>query len=160
MIKKIDSWIDKFSFYTLIGCLAGMLLISVASIVLRWMQVAFLWTDPVVRHLVFISAFLGGSLATGRNNHIRIDLAAKLFERLGSKYKDILNRILNFISAAGCFALAKAGYDFGITELEVGSEAFLGIHTGFLIFIIPAGMGIIGLRFFLRVLANFEEGAK
>ena len=73
-------------------CLWAMLIISTLSIFLRWFQVSFLWTDPLVRHLVFITAFLGGSLATGANNHIRIDLAGKLFEKFDAKYQIWLNK--------------------------------------------------------------------
>lgn len=157
MIKKIDSWIDKICFYTLALCLGTMLLLAVASIILRWFQISFLWSDPLIRHLVFFSAFLGGALATGRNNHIRIDLASKLFERLGPKYQIILDRLLNLVSTIACVLLAKAGWDFAQMEFEYGAEAFLGLKTGYMVMIITIGMGVIGLRFFLRVLTTIDK---
>lgn len=157
MIKKLDSWIDKVCFYLLVVCLGTMLLISIASIILRWFQVSFLWSDPLVRHLVFLSAFLGGALATGQGNHIRIDLASKLFEKVGTGYQIWLARLLNLVSATTCIFLAKAGWDFAQMELQYGSDAFLGLKTGHMVFIITFGMGIIALRFFLRVLTPIEK---
>ena len=94
MIKKIDTFVDRVAFYGIVISVFLMLGLTVLNISLRWFNTSFLWIDPVVRHLVFLSAFLGGTLATGQDNHIRIDLAAKVFESQGlPKLKAWIDRL-------------------------------------------------------------------
>lgn len=158
MIKKLDSLLDKVSYYGIVLSVTLMLLLTVLSIVMRWFNTSVLWIDPFVRHLVFLSAFLGGVLATGKGNHIRIDLFGKLLENIGKKSLSLWTERLNYLIAMiATFLLAKAGLDFSKIEFEFGKEAFLGIHSGVLTSIIPVGMGLIFLRFFLRFLLTFTN---
>jgi len=139
-----------------------MLSLTILNIVLRWFNTSIVWVDPMVRHLVFLSAFLGGTLATGEDNHIRIDLAAKILEtKKLNKTKIWLERAVILITCIATILLAQAGLDFAKIELEFGKDVFLGIHSGYLVGIIPFGMGLLTLRFVLRLLMTFnrkEEG--
>jgi TRAP-type C4-dicarboxylate transport system permease small subunit len=153
MIEKVDNFLDKFSYYSIVICVFLMLGLTVLNIALRWFNISILWIDPFVRHLVFMSAFLGGVLATGKDNHIRIDLIGKVLEKYNKKNLSLWITRFNFtIAILATFLLAKAGLDFTKVELEFGKEAFLGIHSGVLTAIIPFGMSLIGLRFLLRLL--------
>lgn len=153
MIEKIDRFLDNFSYYGIVICVFLMLGLTVLNISLRWFNVSILWIDPFVRHLVFMSAFLGGVLATGKDNHIRIDLIGKVLEKYNKKSLSLWITRLNFsVAILATLLLAKAGVDFTKVEMEFGKEAFLGIHSGILTAIIPFGMSLIGLRFFLRLL--------
>lgn len=158
MIKKLDDLLDKISFYSIILCVSGMLLLTVLNIILRWFNTTILWIDPLVRHLVFLSAFLGGVLATGTDKHIRIDIIGKILEKYAKgNFSLWLDRVIYFIAMIATLLLAKAGLDFTNMELEFGKVAFLGIHSGVLTSIIPVGMGLIFLRYFLRLLLTFER---
>lgn len=158
MIKKIDNFIEKISFYAIVVSVTGMLLLTVLNIVLRWFNTTFLWIDPLVRHLVFLSAFLGGVLATGQDSHIRIDLIGKILEKYKLKKTELwINRAIYAVAMLATFLLAKAGQDFAKIELKYGKEVFLGIHSGVLTEIIPLGMLLICLRFFLRLLLTFKK---
>lgn len=158
MIKKLDNLLDKISFYSIVICVAGMLLLTVLNIVLRWFNTTMLWIDPLVRHLVFLSAFLGGVLATGKDNHIRIDLISKVLEKFKKEKLSLwIDRIVHLVAMLATLLLAKAGMDFAKMELEFGKEAFLGIHSGALTAIIPVGMGLIFIRFSLRFLLTFSK---
>jgi len=158
MIKKIDQTIDKISFYMIIIAVFAMLIFSIINIVSRWFNHSFLWIDPLVRHLVFLSAFLGGVLATGQDKHIRIDLAGKMLEKLNNPFLILLiNRSLYLIAILATSLMAKAGYDFTKMEFEFGKEAFWGLHSGVMAAIIPFGMGLISLRFFMRFLLTFTQ---
>ena len=64
-----------------------MLFFSVLTILLRWFGQSLEFVEPFVRHLVFLSTFLGGVLATGRGTHIGIDIIGKLLE---SMHKQLL----------------------------------------------------------------------
>ncbi len=158
MIKKLDNILDRIAFYAIVSSIFLMLGLTVLNIVLRWFNTSILWIDPFVRHLVFLSAFLGGVLATGQGNHIRVDIASKIFENLGKpKLKIWVERLVTLITIIATVLLTKAGYDFAKIELEFGKEAFMGIHSGFLAGIIPVGMGMIGLRFIFQLLLSFNH---
>lgn len=158
MIKKLDNLLDKISFVSIVICVAGMLLLTVLNIVLRWFNTTILWIDPLVRHLVFLSAFLGGVLATGKDNHIRIDLIGKVLEKFKKDKLSLwIDRIVHIVAMIATFLLTKAGLDFAKMELEFGKIAFLGIHSGALTAIIPVGMGLIFLRYLLRFLLTFSK---
>lgn len=159
LIRVFDQSLERLSRGGLILGFGAILLLSVGSIVLRWLGSSLLWIDPLTRHLVFSCAFLGGSLATSAGVHIRIDLASKLLERSSSKalkrgYKILL---LTF-SFAVCFVLTLASWDFFLSEKEYGSPDFLGIHSSYLVGIIFVGMGLISLRFFNRILLTAFPG--
>ena len=158
MIAKLDRFIEKFA-QTLIGvCLFFMLGLTLLNIVARWFNETFMWIDPLVRHLVFLSAFMGGVLATGKGNHIKIDLIGRALEAKNLKrFQKILSICLCLISAFACFLLAKSGLDFAKVELEYGSIAFLGIHSGHLVSLIPFGFALIGFRFAVQVFLIEEK---
>jgi TRAP-type C4-dicarboxylate transport system permease small subunit len=162
MIKKLDRFVGGIAFYGIVIAVVLMLSLTILNIVLRWFNTSIVWVDPMVRHLVFLSAFLGGTLATGEDNHIRIDLAAKILEtKKLNKTKIWLERAVILITCIATILLAKAGLDFAKIELEFGKDVFLGIHSGYLVGIIPFGMGLLTLRFVLRLLMTFnrkEEG--
>ena len=153
ILKKIDNGIEKFSQYGLVVSLSVILFFCVLNIVLRWFDQTLFWIDPLVRHLVFVSAFLGGALATGRKQHIGIDIISKILEQKDNK--KIINILQIFIWTV-CFLtlvwLTKAGIEMAKVEFEHGKESFLGIHSGVLLSIIPVGFSLIGFRFFYLVL--------
>ena len=158
MIKKIDSILDKVSFYGIVIAVLLMLTFTILNIVLRWFNTSILWIDPLVRHLVFLSAFLGGSLATGKDNHIRIDLASKALESIDKpRIKIWVERFIYIVTIIALVLLTKAGIDFTKMELEFGKDVFLGLHSGVLVAIIPFGMGLIGMRYLLRLLLTFTK---
>lgn len=131
----------------------AILLLSVGSIVLRWLGSSLLWIDPMTRHLVFCCAFLGGSLATRAGVHIKIDLISKLLERSKSQTLKFGHRlIIMCFSFLVCLILTKASWDFFLSEKEFGSPDVLGIHSSSFVGIIFVGMGLITLRFLNQIL--------
>lgn len=152
VIFALDKFIEKITSVTIIAAVFSMLLLSVLNIVMRWFGSSFLWIDPLVRHLVFASAFLGGVLATGKGTHIGIEILPKILETKEGQEKKLMaiKAFIALVSSAVLIWLVKASYDFVLTELQYGKEAFLGIHSGFLVMIIPIGFGIIAIRFILQ----------
>lgn len=161
ILKGIDEGIEKLSSYALIFSVMAMLLISVFSIVLRWFSISIHWTEPFVRHLVFLSTFLGGVLATGRGTHIGIDIIGKYLE---TKKLDHVAKWLGRVIAIASFLtliwLTKSSMDFMTIELKYGKPVFWGISSGFLVGIIPFGFSIIAYRFFYLFLNSFSKEAK
>jgi len=159
IIKVFDDFLEKISRWGLILCLFLILFLAVTSIVLRWFGESLMWLEPFVRHLVFLSSFLGGSLATSKNVHIRVDLFTKLIEKSQSKVvKWLHHNLVVFFCFVTTAVLVKASYDFFIVEKEYGAPAFLEIHSSYLVAIIPFGLGIIALRFLNQLLLGSTNG--
>lgn len=161
IISLIDDGLEKLSRYGIIACLFGILLFAVLSIVLRWVGHSLMWIEPLVRHLVFLSAFFGGSLATSKNVHIRVDLLTKLIENSNSKIlKWFHHNLVALFSFVTCLFLMKAAWDFYLVEKEFGALGFLDIHSSIWVGIIPFGMGLISLRFFNQLIFGLLNGDK
>ena len=159
LFRFIDRSIEKGSSALLVVSVALMLSLSVMAIVLRWFDTSFLWVEPFVRHLVFLSTFLGGVIATGRGTHIAIDVLAKKIEHDGPEWLKKLNyRVLNAAACASLVWLIKASWDFMQVELQYGHEVFWDIHSGYLVGLIPFGLSLIAYRFLYRFLASFKAG--
>lgn len=157
-LRNVDDWIEKSVTGVLFVCVLLMILCSMSIIVLRWFNSSFLWLEPLVRHLVFLSAFLGGALATGRGTHIGIDILGKFFESRKMMTAHMwVNRIINFASTIVLYFFVRLSIDFVKVEMEFGREIFLGIHSKYLVAIIPVGFGIIGIRFLLRFIVSFDS---
>lgn len=158
-IQRFDDVLEKISRWGLITCLLTILGLAVTSIFLRWGGISFMWLEPLTRHLVFLSAFLGGSLATSKDVHIKVDLLTKLVEKSDSV---ILHWLHKNIISLFCFivvlALSKSAYDFFLSEKEYGAPALLGLHSSVLVAIIPLGLGLITLRFFNLLILGILKG--
>lgn len=157
LVRIFDDILEKISRWGLIGCLLTILSLAVMAIFFRWGGKSFMWLEPLTRHLVFLSAFLGGSLATSKNVHIKVDLLTKLVEMSSSKFLHWFHR--NLITLFCCFtmlALFKSSYDFYLSEKEFGAPAFLHIHSSYLVAIIPFGVGLILLRFINQLILGIN----
>jgi len=158
LLKIIDQSIEKLTVVLLVAGVALMLSFSLMTIVLRWFESSFLWLDPLVRHLVFLCTFLGGVMATGRGSHIGIDIVSKTLEVQGKENWLIpIKRVIALVSFLTLIWLIQASYLFMTIELEYGRASFLGIHSGVLVGIIPAGFALIAYRFFYLFIASFSE---
>ena len=126
-LKTIDNAIEKGTLYLLIGCVMVMLFLSVTNIFLRWFDMTIYWVEPLVRHLVFLSAFLGGVLATGSRKHIGIDIFQRwLEENRDSILTKLTLRLTSLVSIVTLVWLTVSSYDFVVTELKYGQPIFLG----------------------------------
>lgn len=159
LVTLFDLFLERLSRWGIVLCLFGILFFAVAAIVLRWMGQSNMWIEPLVRHMVFLSAFLGGSLATSKNVHIKVDLLTKILERSNSKIVHWLHKnIVLLFCLMTCLALTKSAWDFFLVEREFGAPSFLDIHSAYLVFIIPFGMGLITLRFLNQLLIGLFNG--
>ena len=157
-IRKIDWFVEKVSSHLLVVTILAILLCSCLSIVLRWFHINLTWADSFVRHLVLLGTFLGGVIATGRGNHIGIDLISKLLEVKGlNRAKIIVNRIILVTSGLVLTWMIKSGVDFTIVEMEFSKTEFWGIGSGYLVAMITLGLSLISIRFFTLFLLSFES---
>lgn len=158
---SVDYLIDKLSQFILVLVVFLMLLLKVYSIAVRPMGISHIWLDPLLRHLVFLAVFLGGALATGKGNHIAIDIIGKVLEE---KKLLVLAGILKGVVFLTCTLvtlwLAVVAVGVAQVEFQYGRKVFLGIHSGYLLSIIPLGFFIICYRFFYQFLKTLFENRK
>lgn len=161
VFAAFDEILDKISRWGLITCLFLILGLAVFAIVLRWFGSSLMWIEPLVRHLVFLAAFLGGSLATSKNVHIKVDLLTKLVEMSHSKVLHWIHKnLISLFCLVVCLVLMKSGWDFYQVEKEFGAPGFMHIHSAYLVAIIPFGMGLIALRFFNQLMIGLVHGGE
>jgi TRAP-type C4-dicarboxylate transport system permease small subunit len=152
IVSKIQKYFDLAVKSVLVTCVFGMLIFSLLTIILRWMSTSLPWLDPLVRHLVFFSAFLGGTLAVAQDKHIAIDLVKTIVKfEPGSKIAIFIHYFVQVSLLIILLVLCKAGVDLVQVEMKYGKADFLGIHTSILIALMPFGFSLMAFRVFLKL---------
>jgi TRAP-type C4-dicarboxylate transport system permease small subunit len=105
------------------------------------------WTEPFVRLLVLWITFLGASLITGENKHIKIDLMPAIFPSHWLPFRELLLSLVCVLISA---LMLKASIDYIKIEMDFGGHLFLNVPTWIGELILPAGFSMILFRFFLR----------
>lgn len=154
-MSRFINLFDKTIEYVVVLCVVLIIALSCLNIALRWFEVALTFAEPLVRHLVFLSAFLGAVMAIGSDRHIKIDLLQRYIQK-----KKNLNRIFLPIYFSVILivlvTLSYSAFNFTLSELEYGRVEFLGIHSGVLTSIIPLGFILMTIRHCLRIFESFE----
>lgn len=155
LLKKIDQFIDRVGSITIFIVLMLLLFFSVTLIVLRWFNLSFLWAEPLLRHLVFLSIFMGGVLATGKGSHIGIDLISKFLESKNLyRWQNLIARLILAATLVTLIWLTIASFNFVRVEIDYPKEVFWGISSPYLVAIIPFGFLLIALRTSLLLLIS------
>jgi TRAP-type C4-dicarboxylate transport system permease small subunit len=112
------------------------------------------WSETLVRLLVLWLAFLGASLLTRENKHIKIDLFAAVLPKRWLPLRELLLSSTAVVISAVMFKVC-----IGYVALEKTYEGtlFLGIPGWICQLIMPLGFGIILFRFLLRALRQVAE---
>lgn len=156
----IDRVLERLIYFALVGSILTILILSLANIGFRWIDRSFLWIDPMIRHLVFLAAFLGGFLATGTDRHIAIDLLDRYLQhQQKNALRRRLKRLISLLATVILIWLFRAGWNLAVIEWEFGKEVFLTVHSGILVGIIPFGFLLMAYRFFYYFLRSFTQEA-
>ena len=105
------------------------------------------WTEPLVRLLVLWLTFLGASLITRDNKHIKIDIMSAILPPKWLPFRE-------FILSLACIIIAvimiKASIGYIKTEMNFGGYIFLKLPIWIGQLIIPVGFSLLLFRFVLR----------
>jgi C4-dicarboxylate transporter, DctQ subunit len=107
----------------------------------------FYWAEPLVRLLVLWVAFLGASLLTGENKHIKIDLMSELLPSRWLPYREL---ILSVVCVVVTALMTNASWHYVRMEWRFGGAMFLGVPTWVGQIILPAGFFLMLCRFLFR----------
>lgn len=107
------------------------------------------WSEPFVRLLVLWLTFLGASLVTREDKHIKIDLFSSL---LPAKLLPVRAFILSIVCVIISGLMIKVSVDYIKMEMEFGGTIFAHFPAWIGELIIPAGFALILFRFLLRAM--------
>jgi TRAP-type C4-dicarboxylate transport system permease small subunit len=131
-----------------------MIVLAFAQVVLRnFFSVGLIWADPLLRNSVLWLGFIGASLATQQDKHIRIDLVGRFLKPSAARIVGVLTDVFTLVV---CLCLAAASRTFVLNEIEfqdtlVTIGAF-EVPTWWSQLILPAGFLLIALRILLHML--------
>jgi C4-dicarboxylate transporter DctQ subunit len=150
VLQLVDNNLAKVENFLIVFIFTIMVVFSFAQVVMRnLMNTGILWGDILLRHLVLWVGFLGASLATRKEKHIKIDILKRIVKE---KYVPYIKIIIDSVAIIVCMILAKAGYVFLLMEKEANTILFENIPAWWLQTIIPVGFSLIAFRFFLKML--------
>lgn len=162
-LARIDTAIARFEGWLLILFLSLMVSLTFLQVLLRSLFIyahvgwandlmgGIDWAEPFVRLLVLWVTFLGASLVTGENKHIKIDLLTQIMPAAWLPLLDVLLSLAGALVAALMF---KASLFYVGTEMTFGGKLFLGIPNWVGQLILPAGFLLICFRFLVRALSS------
>jgi TRAP-type C4-dicarboxylate transport system permease small subunit len=146
--RAIDRYLSQLETFILVLTLGAMILFAFMQVILRnFFSSGIIWADTFLRHLVLWLCFLGASLATRENKHIRIDALSRLLKPKQKKWVDFF---INLFSAFICGLLIRAAYVFIRDERAAETTLFLGIPLWLFMSIILIGFIIITFRFLIK----------
>jgi C4-dicarboxylate transporter DctQ subunit len=130
-----------------------MILLAFTQVVLRnFFSVGLIWADPLLRNSVLWLGFIGASLATQQDKHIRIDLLGRF---LGRRATAMVGAATDLFTLAICLFLADASRTFVLNEMEFRDTLVtignFEIPTWWSQVILPAGFLLIALRVSIRL---------
>ncbi len=115
------------------------------------------WSEPFVRLLVLWLTFLGASLLTGENKHIKIDLLSTLIPPKWLPLREIILSLFCILISA---IMLKVCTDYIKMEMTFGENMFLYFPSWICQLILPAGFAVILFRFLLKAIAQGLEIAR
>ena len=166
MLDVVDRALARLEGWLVVVFLWAMVVLTFVQVCLRalytharfeWANrgMAYLdWTEILVRLLVLWLAFLGASLLTRENKHIKIDLFAAIIPRRWLPLREFL---LSCVAALISGAMLKICIGYVALERSFGGNLFLGLPGWIGQLILPIGFAAIFFRFFLRAVAQIIE---
>lgn len=159
ILRSIDKAIGRLEGWLIVAFLGTMVTLTFVQVLLRalhrhahmgWANALvgqIDWSEPLVRLLVLWTAFLGASLITGENKHIKIDILSDLLPRRWLPLRELLLSIACMVVAV---LMVKASMGYIRMEMTFGARPFLGIPTWLGQIILPAGFSLLLFRFLVR----------
>ena len=107
------------------------------------------WSEPFARLMVLWVTFLGASLLTRDNRHIRIDILGHF---LSPFFLAIRELILSIACSVICFFMLRASIGYISMEMQYGTSVLMGVSAWKWQLVIPFGFGMMLFRFLVNSL--------
>lgn len=148
-LQRLEQWLSVLERCAVVVSFMALMLLGLLQIILRNVFASGLFgVDEILRHLVLWIGFLGASLATREQRHLRIDILSRV---LPPKYQPWLDGMINLLALAGCVMLAQAAWAFVREERMAETVLTAGIAAWIVQSIIPLGFCLMACRFALHL---------
>ncbi|MFV2091398.1 MAG: TRAP transporter small permease [Pseudomonadales bacterium] len=152
MIDRLVSGLRTVENGLLVVLLSTMILIAAYQVVARnFFDTGIFWGDSLVRVLVLWLTFIGATIASRNDEHIRIDLLTRFIGPLSEK---ILVRLRSLFTAFIAGVFSWYSLQFVLLDYQDGIIAFAAVPAWACEVIMPLGAGLISLRYLLRTFAT------
>jgi TRAP-type C4-dicarboxylate transport system permease small subunit len=153
--RRVTRTLEKLEDGTLVTLVGALVVVASSQIALRNLfSVTFFWADPLVRHLVLWSGFVGAIVATRESRHIRIDFMLRF---CSMRLRNGIQLAANLSSAAVCLVLFVTAVRFILDEREFGYRGVFDTPVWYLQLVFPATFGIMAVRFLAHVASCVRE---
>ncbi len=136
-----------------------MILLSFSQVILRnVLSLGLVWADPLLRNGVLWLGFIGASLATQADKHIKIDLIGRFLKPRAAAAVAVATDLFTMVV---CLLLADASVTFVLNE--IGFHDTLVTISGFDVptwwsqVILPVGFVLIAFRLVVRIIGRIVE---
>ena len=148
MIERLAAGLRFVENGLLVVLLGGMILLAAYQVVARnFFETGILWGDALVRILVLWVTFIGATIASRNDEHIRIDLLTRFTDARSSIW---LTRFRSLFTAVIAGVFAWYSLEFVILDYQDGIIAFAGVPAWMCESVMPIGATLISLRYLLR----------
>lgn len=139
----------------LVALLAAMILVAAAQIILRNLfDMGLAWGDQALRVSVLWLGLIGALAASRDNKHISIDVFLRFLPAPAKVLSQVIVALFTFFV---CALVAIHAGRFVYLEYEMGTKAFGNLPAWIIELILPAGFGVIALRYFLLSVAQLKN---
>lgn len=154
ILENIEKWLVIISF-------SLMIIFTFLNVILRALYTKFNiqfantlltsidWSEPFARLMVLWITFLGASLLTKDNRHIRIDVMGHF---LSPSLLLLRELILSIACAVICFFMVRASIGYISMEMQYETSSIMGVAAWKWQVVIPLGFGIMLFRFLFYTL--------
>jgi len=140
-------WVESALLVVLLGT---MVLLAAYQVIARnFFDTGILWGDALVRVLVLWVTFIGATIASRDDQHIRIDLLTRFFDDRSNAW---LGRFRSLFTAAVAGLFAWYSAEFVALDYQDGIVAFSSVPAWICEAVMPVGGALISLRYLLRTL--------
>ena len=168
-LKRLENFVSKIEAFSIVLFLWTMVIMTFIQVCLRalythghfyWANtlMGYLdWSESLVRLLVLWLTFVGASLVTMDNRHIRIDLLSSLLPHRLIPYREL---VLSIVCIAISGIMLKVCLDYLQIEMKFGGKMFLNLPNWLGQMILPIGFALILFHFLIRAINQGQSIAK
>lgn len=128
----------------LVTLLAVLVILAGGQILLRQLDVAITWADPLTRLLVLWIGIFGAVAASRENQHIAIDALSRF---LPARLQLAAGAVVGLFASGVCTVLAYEAARFVHFEYAGNTAALGGVPAWVLALVLPLGFTLIAVRY-------------
>jgi TRAP-type C4-dicarboxylate transport system permease small subunit len=137
----------------LVVLLGTLIVVAGAQIVLRQLNVAVVWADPLTRLLILWIAVFGAVAASRDGQHITIDVLSRF---LPARAQRVAAAVVALFASAVCVVLVYQAVRFVGLEHAMGTDGLGTVPAWVLALVLPLGFALIAVRYVIVALARLR----